>query len=266
MPPGFVPVLESFLRRGWQSFVRYQQSQNLSCSISFIIVCPISSAIMNSAAEAVNATGELLEQIILSMDTQTLLGTASRVCRRWQHIVNTTLSIQKTLFFDPERARDSATGEMPQQVLNPLLVNPNPACFENPKAFFPPPKPGIFDVNFWPAMGRLGFMGLYELALNKANLEAADHPMVREGASWRNMYTSQPPCRTAAVISHRGQNQAPAAPAAPCTRPASLSSLSGVVEYEKGMRMGDLYDLTVAHCTQHPVDGFLIISLGGIKK
>ncbi|CAM1504365.1 Fc.00g019560.m01.CDS01 [Cosmosporella sp. VM-42] len=218
---------------------------------------------MTLAAEAVNATGELLEQIILSMDTQTLLGTASRVCRRWQHIINTTPSIQKALFFDPERARDDAAEEVPKQTLNPLLLNPNPACFDNPKAFTPPPKPGIFDVNFWPVMGRLGFMSFHELAQNKANLEAVDHPMAREGASWRKMYTSQPPCRTVAVISHRGQNQAPAAT---CSRPASLSPLSGVFEYEKGMRMGDLYDLTVTHCTQYPVNGFLIISLGGIKK
>lgn len=217
---------------------------------------------MYSAAEAVAATGELLEMILLEMDMQTLLGTASRVCRQWQHIINTTPRIQKALFFDPERADKRATDDGLQTKLNPMLLNPDPTCFEEPSAFTPPPKPGIFDVNFWPVMGRMGYLRLHELALNKAMLDSHDDPMVRDEASWRNMYTSQPPCHTVAVISHRGQSQAPVAP---CPR-SSLPPLSGVFEYENGMRMGDLYDLTVAHCKQHPVDGFLIVSLGGVKR
>lgn len=200
--------------------------------------------------------------ILLEMDMQTLLGTASRVCRQWQHIIKTTPTIQKALFLDPERAGKSATDEGLQTKLNPLLLNPDPGCFEEPSVFIPPPKPGIFDVNFWPVMGRMGYLHLHELALNKSMLDSADDPMVREGASWRTMYTSQPPCHTVAVISHRGQARAPVAP---CPR-STLPPLSGVFEYENGMRMGDLYDLTVAHCKQHPVDGFLIVSLGGVKR
>ena len=218
---------------------------------------------MSSAAEAVAATGELLEMILLEMDMQTLLGTASRVCRQWQHIIKTTSSIQESLFFDPERARKAATDDVPHTKLNPLLLNPDPSCFDRASKSALPPKPGIFDINFYPVMGRLGYMRLYNLALNKRALESVDDAFVREGASWRSMYTSQPPCNTVAVISHRGQGQAPMAP---CPRPSSLPPLSGVFEYENGMRMGDLYDLTVAHCKQHPVDGFLIVSLGGIQR
>lgn len=217
---------------------------------------------MSLAAESVAATGELLEMILLSMDTETLLCTALRVCRSWHHIIKTTSKIQESLFFDPERARKCASAELPHTKLNPLLLNPDPTCFDSPSAFVPPPKPGLFDTNFYPIIGRLGYMRLYDLALNKAELEAVDDSFIREGASWRSMYTSLPPCKTVAVISHRGQGQAPLAP---CSRP-SLPPLSGVFEYENGMRMGDLFDLTVAHCTAHPVDGFLIVSLGATQR
>lgn len=210
------------------------------------------------AAEAVGATGELLELVLLSMDMQTLLGTASRVCRQWRHVINTLPAIQDRLFFDPGPVESTYDG-IPHKTLNPLLLNPDPSCFEKPKDFTPPPKPGIFDVNFWPVLGRMGFMELHEMALDHANLEAADFPMVRPDASWRNMYTSQPPSRTAAVISHRGDGQAPGrvCPGSP------ISPLSGVFEFETGMRMGDLYNIAVQHCKKHPIDGFLIVSLGG---
>ncbi|KAF7561823.1 hypothetical protein G7046_g2305 [Stylonectria norvegica] len=220
---------------------------------------------MSAAAQSVESTTELLELILIEMDMQTLLVTASRVCRRWQYIINNTRSIQRALFFLPEQKHEGAADDVPYKELNPLLTNPNPASFEDPQAFTPPPKPGIFNVNFWPVTGRLGFLRLHEMALEKTTLEknsskSVDTPFLHPTASWRRMYTSQPPCNTITVVSHRG-----AGVARPDTR-KSFSSLTGVSEYGKGMSMGDLYDLTEKHCLQQPADGFLIISLAGIKR
>ncbi|KAB8229016.1 uncharacterized protein BDW43DRAFT_315352 [Aspergillus alliaceus] len=46
---------------------------------------------------------ELLELILLSLDLQTLLTSAQRVCSQWRHIIRESPFLQGTLFFKPRR-------------------------------------------------------------------------------------------------------------------------------------------------------------------
>lgn len=107
------------------------------------------------------STFELLELILLQLDTQTLL-TAQRTCQTWHRIIQESVAIQKALFFIP---MNSSSANI--KVQNALLA----------KKF-----PGFFNSN-------LTLLANVDMLQRPEKLEA----YIRPEASWRRMLVQQPP-------------------------------------------------------------------------
>ncbi|KAB8257628.1 hypothetical protein BDV32DRAFT_152216 [Aspergillus pseudonomiae] len=114
-----------------------------------------------AAPAKVLSTFELLELILLQLDTQTLL-TAQRTCRTWHSIIQESVAIQKALFFIPIQPSSAST-----KVQNPLLA----------KLF-----PGFFTSD-------TSFLASMDMLQRPEKLEA----YIRPEASWRRMLVQQPP-------------------------------------------------------------------------
>ncbi|KAE8154177.1 hypothetical protein BDV25DRAFT_136103 [Aspergillus avenaceus] len=129
-------------------------------------------ATMRKQTHAVFLIPEILEMILLSTDTQTLL-TSQRVCGLWRGLIKKSPHIQKALFLKPisEKAKKAQGGE---QITNPLLseiVWPEFFCRS-------------LNMRYRPAHESHHFPKI-DPAREKAFL--------RPEASWRKMLLHQPP-------------------------------------------------------------------------
>ncbi|KAB8259873.1 hypothetical protein BDV32DRAFT_138602 [Aspergillus pseudonomiae] len=162
------------------------------------------------------STTELLEQILLHLDMQTLLVSAIRVCRAWNSLITTSPRLQRALFLLPEDDRDASNTNT---IINPLLAKHFPPFFTPVYDIGCPfpirglaPDEGCYDYLFedvsYNGMSNFKSMPVYQVSM--ANNDFIDHdgqdpnanakarennPYLRECASWRNMLTSQPPAR-----------------------------------------------------------------------
>ncbi|KAF2995922.1 hypothetical protein E8E14_003361 [Neopestalotiopsis sp. 37M] len=133
-----------------------------------------------SAGAHVGHILELLEAILLEVDIRTLLVSAQRVNKRWWNVIGNP-NFQKRLFFIPD---PDATGPID----NPFLAEYFPFCF--PVTGYPPRiakdrTPPVHD--HWNKKPRN--LTSEECAPIMDRAEAFS----REDASWRRMYTHQPP-------------------------------------------------------------------------
>ncbi|KNG85304.1 hypothetical protein ANOM_006450 [Aspergillus nomiae NRRL 13137] len=161
-------------------------------------------------------TTELLEQILLHLDMQTLLVSATRVCRAWNSLITASPPLQRALFLLPEDNHDPSDTNT---IVNPLLAKHFPPFFTPVYDIGCPfpiqglaPDEGCYDYLFedvsYNGMKNFKSMPVYQLSM--ANDDFIDHdgqdpnantkarennPYLRECASWRNMLTSQPPAR-----------------------------------------------------------------------
>ena len=218
---------------------------------------------MSSAMDAVLSTGELLEAILLQLDMRTLLVCAPLVCQHWRSSISDSPALQSALFFSPAPRHGADTGgRIPPKTQNPLLKDLFPAWFENTRAFTPRPRPGVNPVHIFPATAMMGYKRFQELPLYRTSLRldldrdprSVDasrdgNPFLRRGASWRRMLTSQPPCRDVAFSDKRG----PGASMARSPKPPQFRRC------ERGLRMGELYDMVLRHAIEHPVSGFMVV-------
>lgn len=117
-------------------------------------------ATKNAEATALS-TFELLELILLQLDTQTLL-MAQRTCQTWYRIIQESVPIQKALFFAPTDSSSTNT-----KVQNPLLAKMFPSFFK--------PNPTL--------------LASVDMLQRPEKLEA----YIRPEASWRRMLVQQPP-------------------------------------------------------------------------
>ncbi|KAK8133297.1 hypothetical protein PG999_001470 [Apiospora kogelbergensis] len=123
-------------------------------------------------------TTELLEQMFLECDQQTLLTRIQRVCQRWRDIIEASPTLQAHLFRKPAPAVEGA-----EPVLNPLLVAKFPCFFARVQ------KASSDDGG-----GGGGGDVFYGAAQLRGLAIAADpEAYLRAGASWRVMHVRQPP-------------------------------------------------------------------------
>ncbi|KAK8103392.1 uncharacterized protein PG998_010425 [Apiospora kogelbergensis] len=123
-------------------------------------------------------TTELLEQMFLECDQQTLLTRIQRVCQRWRDIIEASPTLQAHLFRKPAPAVEGA-----EPVLNPLLVAKFPCFFARVQ------KASSDDGG-----GGGGGDVFYGAAQLRGLAIAADpEAYLRAGASWRAMHVRQPP-------------------------------------------------------------------------
>lgn len=205
---------------------------------------------MLSAVEAVSSTTELFEAILVEVDLRTLLTSASRVSRHWHSVISASVRLQRILYLLPENETRSARLDAGREkVQNPLLKDIFPAWFENISSFTPRPRPGVNPMHQFPATAMMGYKRFQELPLYAESLESDDNPFLRPEASWRRMLTSQPPCYVISTNTKRGPG-------------ASMSKSDGrgnITRRDAGLRMGELYDVTLRHSARHHISGFMVV-------
>lgn len=173
---------------------------------------------VNAASRATDrtlGTTELLERILLQLDMRTLLVSAMRVSRAWNSLITTSPPLQRALFLLPEGRGDASISDT---VFNPLLARHFPPFFTPVYDIGCPfpiqslePDEGCYDYLFddisYNGMRNFKSLPLYKRSIANDDFddeyeEASEakcrenNPYLRECASWRNMFTSQPPVRT----------------------------------------------------------------------
>ncbi|PWI64733.1 hypothetical protein PCL_08598 [Purpureocillium lilacinum] len=173
---------------------------------------------VNAASRATDrtlGTTELLERILLQLDMRTLLVSAMRVSRAWNSLITTSPPLQRVLFLLPEGRGDASISDT---VFNPLLARHFPPFFTPVYDIGCPfpiqslePDEGCYDYLFddisYNGMRNFKSLPLYKRSIANDDFddeyeEASEakcrenNPYLRECASWRNMFTSQPPVRT----------------------------------------------------------------------
>lgn len=117
---------------------------------------------------------ELLEMILLQIDTRTLLVSGQRVCRLWHEVIRNSSNLQAALFFQPIK-QSSATSGM-KHIQNTLLAE---------KLW-----PEFLHSNIQSAWDKWPDKWSKSLPTMKRKREEA---YIRPQASWRRMLLHQPP-------------------------------------------------------------------------
>ncbi|KAJ5120319.1 uncharacterized protein N7515_009707 [Penicillium bovifimosum] len=129
---------------------------------------------------------ELLENILLHMDTRTLLTSAQRVSRTWNIMIKTSTKLQETLFFEPSKASNS---NPTQRHRNPLLEDILWAQFL---------------LKQQTSSSSSSSSSSNPTAVSRLPLHKSDHrnlkPFLRKTASWRQMLLQQPPTSSIGVL------------------------------------------------------------------
>ncbi|KAJ6437377.1 Zinc finger, CCHC-type [Purpureocillium lavendulum] len=167
-----------------------------------------------SAAERALGTTELLEQILLHLDMQTLLVSATRACRQWNSLIAASPLLQKALFLRPDDDGDATPADA---VVNPLLAQHFPPFFTPVYDIGCPfpiqslePDEDCYEYLFkdisYNGMSKFKSMPVYKRSVanddfideyeEDPNAKARENnPYLRKCASWRKMLTSQPPAQ-----------------------------------------------------------------------
>jgi hypothetical protein len=220
------------------------------------------------ARDAVFATAELLELILLLLDSRTLLVSAQRVCTSWRDVIGGSFRLQNVLFLREPRAHltpslePSAAPE--QRQFHPLLQ----------AAFGPLFREGLDasgsayqsqaqakQQRYW-MFGMDGMVAMHLPIADTSSRHSKHKAFVRRGASWRNMHVCQPPIhrvgyirqRPAAILQDQKQH-----PQSQNQHRQSFSSTSSagsgqqqqqqphqksqILTFPEGLRMGQFYDL-----------------------
>ncbi|KAK2601649.1 hypothetical protein QQS21_004800 [Conoideocrella luteorostrata] len=207
---------------------------------------------MNTPSESVFEAAELLEAILIYAGAHTVLISATRVCLRWNSLINASLPLQRALYFHPIDNTNHITEEgesICHKVQNPFLKDIFPAWFREPiDLTFDAYRSGgghrRYRSNYLArriiveTCDKFGVTDLY-----KQSLASDDNPYLRSSASWRRMLTSQPPCQTVVALSGTI---------------AGDWNLPYVAHQQDGLRMGDLYSITLRQFV-HDLTGFKVI-------
>lgn len=120
-------------------------------------------------------TAELLESILLSLDMRSLLTSAPRVCRQWRNLIQGSIFLQRSLFFECE---EKPAGSHAIK-FNPLLVELFPL---------------LFDFSGEPASRGFNDLDIEALPIGRRRVA-----FYRLNASWRRMHMRQPPVEHVAL-------------------------------------------------------------------
>ncbi|PYH72703.1 uncharacterized protein BO88DRAFT_422463 [Aspergillus vadensis CBS 113365] len=128
---------------------------------------------------------EVLEQVLVELDATTLL-LSQRVCHLWNSLIKTSPTLQRALFFRPEK-QSPTEDQTPKRTTNPFMDKLLKHFVSNPRSVN-----GTQDSSNW----LRPFMPL----------QITDHPRLgrkepysRPEASWREMLLDQPPTPSIAV-------------------------------------------------------------------
>ncbi|KAI0197546.1 F-box domain-containing protein [Astrocystis sublimbata] len=197
---------------------------------------------------------ELLELILLHLDMGTLLVSALRVSKMWNALINTSIALQRALYFQPALP-SSQSDTTSQPVVNPLLKQRFGNCFFDngvtygyrANMFYMIPCAGLVPWPSWPGIHRNASKVEDLMPLDLHEDEIICRKLTRKEASWRKMLVSQPPPL------HLGY----------------LKIEEGSVWYDSvqrkllqphidlnspGLRMGTLYDIVQYHLGHHDVE------------
>ncbi|KAI0973224.1 F-box domain-containing protein [Xylaria arbuscula] len=208
--------------------------------------------------ERVLSIPELLEFILLHLDMKTLLVSASRVNNTWNAVINTSISIQRALYFQPiEKSQQSASACQP--AVNPLLKERFGSCFfdtgnlygylRRANSFYTMPCAGLSwdkgnnPIPSWPRGPEVEDLTLQQ----SLEIEAACRKFTRKEASWRKMLVSQPPPPSLGVL--RAENVED-----PSQYGGRVQTTLLRLETDRassGLCMGTLYDLVQYHTGHH---------------
>jgi hypothetical protein len=207
------------------------------------------------------ATVEVLEAVLLELDTRTLLVSTQRVSKYWHALIEHSPRIQQALFFLPVRAGTdrSSSSEGCVPVTNPLLheksgrfffdVDGDYGYIHRSDAFGKLPwATSILNPIY--VDRRVGESYFPHWTAGSPQDQRARQAFTRHAASWRKMLVSQPPPPLLAFTwleDHDGWEilMGVAKPRLHGARRAGLDC-SG-----DGVRMGMLYDLIQQHVAHH---------------
>ncbi|KAH7040817.1 uncharacterized protein B0I36DRAFT_379707 [Microdochium trichocladiopsis] len=144
------------------------------------------------------AIPELLEAILLHLDTRTLLVAAQRTSTTWHSLIKTSPGLQKALFLQPDASIPPSA-----PLFNQLLVDTFPFCFQQlhnqhkhqhkhqqPDLPLQQPISRSKDAS---ALNATPFPASPHITSRK-------HAFARPEASWRRMLIQQPPLRSYGVV------------------------------------------------------------------
>ncbi|XRM45668.1 hypothetical protein ABZX51_008746 [Aspergillus tubingensis] len=129
---------------------------------------------------------EVLEQALVELDATTLL-LSQRVCHLWNSLIKTSPTLQRALFFRPER-QPPTEDQNPKRTTNPFMDKLLKHFISNPTSVN-----GTQDSSNWFRL----FIPLQ--TTNHQKLGRKQHPYSRPEASWREMLLDQPPTPSIAV-------------------------------------------------------------------
>ncbi|OCK73612.1 hypothetical protein K432DRAFT_430496 [Lepidopterella palustris CBS 459.81] len=195
-------------------------------------------ALPPTAQTRVLSTPELLEIILLALDTRSLL-LAQRISTHFLAVITLSPRIQHKLFFRPRPVSSKlfphhispspSPSTETSWILNPLLA------LHFPLFFLPKHPSSWYDLPTYDSFGLLPW----------AESEELRERFMRPEASWRRMLVTQPPSTRLGVVktvSSRGRER----------------GVAGWVEAEgdRGVTMAMLYDIALAFVSWHRVSSF----------
>ncbi|KAI1112487.1 hypothetical protein F5Y14DRAFT_270281 [Nemania sp. NC0429] len=206
--------------------------------------------------EPVLAIPELLEAILLQLDMTSLLLSASRVNKTWNHVIETSPAIQKALYFQP--VQDNCSTQNPKQkptapTVNPLLLKKFGAYF-----FAADEHHGrvhracdAFHKLPWEENRGIDLATTLEMQRAITSQKRDCSRFTRTGASWRRMLVSQPPpTELGALWQEAGLSSA----IKPMQTAFQALIVPGTSMHPTGIQMGHLYDLVQYYAGHHQRD------------
>jgi hypothetical protein len=187
------------------------------------------------AQEAVFATRELFDDILLRLPIELILTAAQRVSTTWKRRIESSRPLQRHLFLLPDTSKtlEETRGDC---IINPLLYKHFGPMLDRTEA----QGGGTSSADSQPRARRLGTGYTSIKAMQDMHLSIADMSGGRvrhkrfacTGASWRRMLVSQPPPRSVGYIEYaeNGQSQ------------GYGDAAFDVVTIPDGLRMGVLWD------------------------
>ncbi|CAH0054647.1 unnamed protein product [Clonostachys solani] len=187
------------------------------------------------ALEAVLATQELFEDILLRLPIEIILTAAQRVSKTWQRQIESSRPLQRHLFLLPDTSKtlEETRGDC---IVNPLLYRhfgPMLGRKEEQSGGTDPfgPQPPARRLR----MGYMSIKAMQDMRLSIADMSGGRVRHKRfacAGATWRRMLVSQPPPRSVGYIEYAENGQSQRYGDAPLD----------VVTILDGLRMGMLWD------------------------
>ncbi|KAJ5116233.1 hypothetical protein N7456_000581 [Penicillium angulare] len=199
---------------------------------------------MKILSEKVIFTTEILENVLLHLDQNSLLISAQRVCRYWHDVVSSSQSLQKHLFLQPDWNRSDRT-------INKLLAETFPPWFpQGPTERRHSNKTQINTID--------GYHGTIFETLPIA-LRHKNKSFRYENATWRRMLVQQPPISDLVSFSVRdswgGSRFTGPHTTEPCVKDQSFDN-------ENPLNMGTFYDEIIINLGVLPLTWMILWDFG----